>query len=89
MIANDIRSLTASMKAYADGQPLPAKTLALFVERLEEIAERVERFERMPVHHSFRLTDQHEDEKVVLIRAHTRAKPRPVAVQPSNGGGAA
>ena len=84
MIANDLRSVMASMRAYSDGEPIPAKTMALFVERLEEIAGRVERFERMPVPPAFRLTDQHEDEKVVFIRAHTRTKPRLVC---NNSGG--
>lgn len=88
MISTDLRNLTASMRAYSDGEPIPAKTMALFVERLEEIAERVERFERMPVPPSFRLTDQHEDEKVVFIRAHTRTKPR-LVIGNNSGGDAA
>ncbi|MDO8837984.1 MAG: hypothetical protein Q7V31_03585 [Parvibaculum sp.] len=87
MIANDLRSVMASMRAYSDGKPVPAKTMQLFVERLEEIAERVDRFERMPVPAAFRLTDQSEDERLVFIRAHERMKPR--LARSDNGGDAA
>lgn len=86
MISTDLRNLTASMRAFGD-KPVTPATMKIFLGRLDEIVREVERFERMPVPKSFQLTDQHEDEKVVFIRAHTRTKPQ--LVRSNNGGDAA
>jgi len=84
MISTDLRNLTASMRAFGD-KPITPATMRIFLGRLDEIVREVERFERMPVPKSFRLTDQREDEEVVFIRAHTRTKPRLVCSNNSGG----
>ncbi|MBX3447546.1 MAG: hypothetical protein KF765_12400 [Parvibaculaceae bacterium] len=80
MISTDLRNLTSTMRAFGD-EPVSPATMKLFLGRLEAIVEEVERFERMPVPGSFKLSDQAQDDKVVFIRAHTRLKPQLVRSQ--------
>ena len=80
MISKDLRNLTSSIRAFGD-QPVSPATMKIFLGRLDDIVKEVERFERMPVPASFRLSDQSHDDKVVHIRAHTRLKPQLVRSQ--------
>lgn len=75
MISSDLRSLTASLKAHYDNGHLPPGFFNIFVDRLHDIAERVERIEGEPVPDAARglLFD---DEKVVSM-VNRRPKPRP------------